>query len=83
MGQNAQKDKATKALYEAIALKPNYRDPRYAIAVYKNEEAIDEADPAKKQELIQEAITQLEYVLSNINPTDTQSQELLDSLKQN
>lgn len=83
LGQNGEKERAVATLYEAIKLKPNYRDPRYAIAVYRQEDAQEETNLAKKQEFLQEAITQLEYILKNINPADTQSKELLDSIEQN
>lgn len=60
---------ATNALNEAIALKPNHRDSRFALALV----LIDEG---KKDE----AKEQLKYILTNIDPTDQLAKEELKKL---
>ncbi len=82
-GQNGDANKAIEALSESIKLKPNYRDPRYATAIYLQEKADKETDTLQKEKLLTDAKFQLEYILKNINPTDTQSKELLESLNKN
>lgn len=83
LGQNGNTDEGIAALQESIELKPNYRDPRYAMAIYFQEKADKETDVAKKEKLLANAKTQLEYILKNINPSDTQTEELLNSLNKN
>lgn len=80
-GQKENLVAATKALLESIDLKPNYREPRYALAVYLSQRAKEEKDIAKKEQLLNEAKDNLNYILKNITPGDTQTTELLKSLQ--
>lgn len=80
-GQQGNTDKGIKELLHTLTLKPNYRDPRIALATYYKEKADAETDPAKKQEFINLAKSQLEYVLKNIAPNDPQAGEILKSLE--
>jgi putative inorganic carbon (hco3(-)) transporter len=80
-GQKGDHLKAIESLKEAIKLKPNYRDPRYAMSVYLIELSKKETDPQKKQDLIKKAKDNLNYTLKNIAPTDPQAKELLKSVE--
>ena len=66
IGQN---DLALQTLKETVELKPNYKDARLAYAIL----LID----AKENS---EARTQLEYILTNIDPTDSMSKQYLESI---
>ncbi len=81
-GQKGDTTKAIQGLKESINLKPNYRDPRYALAVYLLELSKKETDPFRKNLLIEEARGQLNYILKFISPDDQQSKELLKSIEQ-
>lgn len=81
LGQNGNIDEAITVLKEAIQLKPNYRDPRYAIAVYYVQKAKEATDPALKLQYEKEAREMLEFNLEKLDPKDKQSKELLDSIK--
>lgn len=83
LGQNGNTDEGIAALQESIQLKSNYRDPRYAMAIYLQEKADKETDTTAKAKLVADAKTQLEYILKNINPSDTQSKDLLEALNKN
>lgn len=79
-GQKGDLPKATSSLRDAIKLKSNYRDPRYAISVYLIELSKKENSPQSKDGLINEARINLEYTLKNIIPDDPQAKELLKSI---
>lgn len=78
-GQKGDAEQAMKVLREAITLKENYRDPRYALAVYLADKAKAETDTAEKKQLLEEARALLQYNLG-LNKDDKQSRELLESL---
>lgn len=80
-GQKNDYDNAKKAFTQALELKANYRDARYAMAVYLNQQAKQEKNLDQKQKLIHEAQGSLTYTLNFINPNDKQAKELLESLK--
>ncbi|MGE5041403.1 MAG: O-antigen ligase family protein [Candidatus Levyibacteriota bacterium] len=80
-GQEGQIPEALVQLRRAINLKPNYKEPRYAISVYLSELAKVEKDPVKKESYQQEAKTNLNYILTNINQDDTQTKDLLKTLE--
>lgn len=81
-GQEGDTTNAVKMLRLAIKLKPNYRDPHYALGVFLTQQAKDEPDPIKKAQLNAEAKTVLEYSLKNIAPDDPKIKELLESIEQ-
>ncbi len=80
-GQKNDYENAKKAFTQALELKSNYRDARYAMAVYLNQQAKQEKNLDQKQKLIHEAQGSLTYILNFINPNDKQAKELLESLK--
>lgn len=80
-GQKGDLTDAITVLKESIELKPNYKESRYALAVYLSQLAKKEQDEGKKQELITEAKANLQYILQSITPNDKQTGELLKSLE--
>lgn len=80
-GQKGDLDKAISELHHTLELKPNYRDPRVALASFYKEKADKELDMSKRQEYLQNAKKELEFVLKNIAPNDPQVKELLNSIK--
>ncbi len=64
-----QREAAIKTMEHTVELKPNYTNARYALALFYE----------KKGE-IKEAREQLEYILENINPADTQAKDKLEKL---
>ena len=76
---SGQLDEAEKALKKAIELKPNYRDPYFALALTLREKATNDAGVVTNQELNDEAITTLERILTTISSTDEEVKQLLES----
>ncbi len=66
------KDDAVRAFTKALQLKPNYKEPRLALALLYQEQG-------KKTE----AARELEKILSNIDPNDDEVKKLLQELLQN
>jgi len=65
-----QEETAIKTLEEAVNLKPNYDQARYALALFYEKK--DEIDKAKEQ---------LNYILEKINPSHEAALEKLKTLK--
>ncbi len=80
-GQAGDIKHAEEFLNKAIYLKPNYKEPRYAISVYLIEQAKEEKDTAKKEELLKKAHDELSYILSNISPEDKPTKDLLKTIE--
>lgn len=67
LGEN---DQAIATLEEAVTLKPNYEDPRWALSLLYEQRGE-----------IQKAREHLEYILKNINPLSQKAKEKLNALK--
>lgn len=80
-GQKGDLTNAIKILQESIDLKPNYREPRYAMASYLIQEAKKETDPVVKQQLLDQAKATLTYSLRYITSNDPPTKELLKSIE--
>lgn len=79
-GQTGNIDQGIKTLEETVALKPNYRDAYYALAVLQRQKATQGSDKAVKYpEIQQQAEANLQYILDNILPEDAQAKQLLKS----
>lgn len=81
LGQNGDLSGSIAVLQESINLKPNYRDPRYALAVYLLDLEKKSTEFTEKEKLKMDAKKQLDYILKNLRPNDPQSKELLDTIK--
>jgi len=79
--QVGRKEEALQKLDKAISLKANYRDAYYAKGLFLSQAAEAEQNPTKKQALKEEATKTLEFIITNISPTDQQSKDLLETLK--
>lgn len=77
-GQNGELQKAIDTLTQTIKLKPNYRDPYYARALFYHQMAVDSNGIVVKPELQQKAVSDLRFILKNIGQ-DEQAQKMLDS----
>jgi len=62
---------ALTAFRQAVDLKPDYRDARFALAVY-----------LKETGQFQEAKDQLQYILNNLAPDDSQSAKLFEEINE-
>lgn len=77
-GQNNKIQQAIDTLTETIKLKPDYRDPYYARALFYHQEAVDSNGNVIKPELQQKAVADLQFILTHIGK-DEQAQKMLDS----
>jgi Flp pilus assembly protein TadD/O-antigen ligase len=77
-GQNNKLQQAIDTLTETIKLKPDYRDPYYARALFYHQEATDSNGNVVKPELQQKAVADLQFILKYFGK-DEQAQKMLDS----
>jgi tetratricopeptide (TPR) repeat protein len=75
---NANLSDAKAALEKAVLLKPDYRDAYYALGLTLHEMASDNGRVVN-QELENQAITNMKYVLEHIAPQDKEVQDVLKS----
>lgn len=77
-GQTGNLDLGVKTLEETVALKPNYREAYYALAVLYRQKATDNTDKqVTHPEFQQKAEENLRYILTNLSPNDNPSKQLL------
>lgn len=83
LGQMGRVDEAIPVLKKTIDVKPDFRDARFALALFYRDNAINgiEDGPVINQEDQTKAEEQLNYILKNINSQDEQAKETLDSWK--
>lgn len=74
-GQNGLVDETIKTLENTVKLKPDYRDAHYALGVFYHQKATDSA--SQSAEFNRKAEDAMNYILTKINPKDTQAQEAL------
>lgn len=79
LGQMGQIDPAIEILEKTVALKPDFRDAYYALALFYREKATNGTEQVVDNDAQEKAIQTLEYILINIHPNDEQAQESLDS----
>lgn len=79
--QIGRKDEALKLLDEAVMLKKDYRDAYYAKALFLSQNAEEKKDdPKQSASLKNKAKEILNFILTNINPNDQPSKDLLKTL---
>lgn len=79
-GQNNKLQQAVDTLTQTIKLKPDYRDPYYARALFYHQMAVDSNGRVTKPDLQQKAVADLQFILTHIGK-DEQAQKMLDSWK--
>jgi O-antigen ligase len=62
--------KALDAFEQALKLKPDYRDARYALAVTEHELAVDKEGNVRDRERLNRALEQLDVILQTTRPPD-------------
>ena len=80
-GQTGDPDQAVSILEKTIKLKPDYKDAYVALGLFYHQLALDDKEQVVKPELLQKAIATYEFVLTKLDPTDTQVKESLASWK--
>lgn len=78
-GQDGEREKAVKALEEAIKLKPNYYDAYYALGLFYHESALDKQGKVAKPELQKKAVSAMKYILDNFATDDAQALQALET----
>ncbi len=80
---NQKKDnqKSIEFFKQAIALKSNYVDARYGLALLYSQMAKDPKNWQQSEQLKMKARENLDYILKNIDPTNKQTKELLKNLE--
>lgn len=78
-GQTGDIQKGIEVLHYAIKLKPDYRDPYFALGLFYHQLAVNESNYVINSEMNQKAIETYQYILTHINPKD---EEVLKSLEE-
>lgn len=79
LGQTGDVERAIEVLQETVRLKPDYRDPYFALGLFYNQLATDENGVVTDPTLQQKAIDSYQYILKNIDPADKQ---VIDALQE-
>ncbi len=77
--ENGDVEKGIEVMENTIKLKPDYRDAHFALGLFYHEQAIDKNNNVINPNAQEKAIAQMEYILKNISPTDTDAQKNLKS----
>ncbi len=76
-GQTGESKKAIEVLEKTISYRPHYSEAHFALGLFYHDLSVNKSgviiDPAYHQK----AIDQMEYILQNLNPKDTQAKEYL------
>lgn len=76
-GQNGDSKKAAEILEKTVEYKPDYRDAHFALAIFYHDLSVEKSGKVKDPVIHQKAIDQLNYILKNLIPTDTNAKEYL------
>ncbi len=78
-GQTGQYTKATSVLENTIAMKPDYHDAYYALAIFYHQQAVDKKGNIINPVLEQKAIDNLHFILQHFDNNDAASKQSLKS----
>ena len=80
-GQSGNIDEAIKVLEATIKLKPDYRDPRYALGLFYYQKAVDKDGKVVDRSYLEKAKSEMKYILNRLGSNDGQAQETLKTLE--
>ncbi len=78
-GQNGNYDNAISALEKTIKIKPDYRDPYFALGLFYHQKALNKKGQVVDKKSQEKAVSQMKYILTNISTTDAQAKDALKS----
>ncbi len=78
-GQNGNLNEAIKALEKTVKIKPDFRDPYFALGLFYHQKSIDKNGRVVDKKLLEKAVAQMQYILTNISSKDAQAQDALKS----
>lgn len=82
-GQTGNIDNAIKALERTIAMKPDYRDARYALGLFYYQKSLGEdGKTIKDRSYLDKAQAEMRYILSHISADDEQTKQALENLNE-
>jgi tetratricopeptide (TPR) repeat protein len=73
-------NEAAESFKKSIELKPDFRDPHFALGVLYHKQAVED-DKIVDRKLFNQAVSQMEYILANIDSGDVEAQEKLREWK--
>ncbi len=80
-GQTGDFKSAIETLENTVKLRPNYRDAHFGLALFYHQQAVDKNGRIIDSAFQEKAISEMEYILKNIDPNDQQAQQALDTWK--
>ncbi|MBI2031986.1 MAG: O-antigen ligase family protein [Candidatus Levybacteria bacterium] len=78
-GQNGNINEAIRVLEKTVTLKPDYRDPHFALGLFYHQAAVDKNGKVINQEFFQKGVDQMQFILNRLSPTDDGAKEALKS----
>jgi putative inorganic carbon (hco3(-)) transporter len=79
-GQNGDSTTSAKVLEQTVTYKPDYKEARYALAIFYHDLGVDAATGRIKDEALrQKAIDQLNFILKNLDPNYQPAKESLSA----
>ena len=76
-GQTGNIEKGIEVLQQAIKLKPDYRDPYFALGLFYHQLAVDKNNYVTNPAMQQKAIEIYQYMLTHFNPNDEEVKKSL------
>jgi tetratricopeptide (TPR) repeat protein len=76
-GQTGDIPKGIEVLEQTIKMKPNYRDPYYALGLFYYQLSLDQNNKVIRPELKEKAVAIFNYILTNLNPADEEVKKTL------
>jgi len=77
-GQTGDIQKGIEVLQQTIKLKPDYRDPYFALGLFYHQLAVDQNNRVVNIEMQQKAIETYQYILKNISSSDEEVKKSLE-----
>lgn len=77
-GQNGDSKKAVEILEKTVSYRPNYTEAHFALGLFYHDLGVDQNGAVKDETYRQKAITEMDYILKNINPNDPQAKAYFD-----
>ncbi|MBI4097939.1 MAG: O-antigen ligase family protein [Candidatus Levybacteria bacterium] len=78
-GQNNDSKKAIEILEKTVSYRPHYTEAHFALGLFYHDLGVDQNGKIKDAAYLQKAISEMEYILTNLNPKDPQAKEYLET----
>ncbi len=77
-GQNGDSKKAVEILEQTVKYRPQYSEAHFALGLFYHDLGVDQNGAVKDETYRQKAIAEMDYILKNLNPNDSQAKAYYD-----